>query len=493
MLLSGCLGNGDRLDLTQSQFPGSGFRNSRYRQVRARDLKLDDSNLQEARFQDSGSPYFSEEPNLIVPGSDPTVEATADPRLAEQLNDRSNRVAEIRITGNQRLAEHQILRAVRTRPGRFFDPDLLQQDVDELWRHNMIRRINGPFLERTDRGIIVTIDVVERQYVDEIQFIGNRALTDRKLRQTVGIEAGSPLDTHSVRMAKQQIEDLYREQGFNRTQVEILEGSGEDDHQVTFLIHEDTPEKVFRISFEGNSIASDARLAKFVKSKPGVLWLFGGKLNRNQLDEDILRLTHYYRSLGFFNARVGRELQAGDGTWVSIKYVIDEGQRFRVRNVSFVGNNAFTAEQLWPALKLKPTESEQPFYDEKQKASDTRNLTDAYGTQGFVFANVEAEIRFLEEPGLVDLVYRIEEGKQYRVGKINVVINGDYGVTKRQVIYNRIGLRPGDLIDSQKLRAAENQLTRSQLFTDGTGSSPGPPPQVVVVPPELDDSQRRRY
>ena len=80
----------------------------------------------------------------------------------------------------------------------------------------------------------------------------------------------------------------------------------------------------------------------------------------------------------------------------------------------------------------------------------------------------------------------ISEGKQYRVGEINVVIDGEYGITQRQVIHNRLGLRPGDLIDTRKLREAEARLRRSNLFADGSAASPGNPPRVVVKPPEND-------
>ena len=77
---------------------------------------------------------------------------------------------------------------------------------------------------------------------------------------------------------------------------------------------------------------------------------------------------------------------------------------------------------------------------------DIRELRDLYGSQGFVFSDIKMETRFLEEPGLVDLVYKIKEGKQYRVGQINVHYEGGNSVTKSSVIRTRIDLRPGDCL-----------------------------------------------
>ena len=76
----------------------------------------------------------------------------------DSLNPANQRVAEagsgevvskVVIKGNKTLPEHYITRNIRTRPGRYFDPDQLQQDVDHLWRMKLISRINGPYLERT--------------------------------------------------------------------------------------------------------------------------------------------------------------------------------------------------------------------------------------------------------------------------------------------------------------------------------------------------------
>lgn len=461
------------------------------------------------RFQDSGSGYRpatqgsdsrgNVEPQLFgggqatANGSDTRQNSNSNIEL-DRTELQARKVLDVRIKGNQLVPTHQLMRHVRTRPGRFFDQDILQQDVDQLWRHSAIRRVNGPYLQRTAEGIIVEIEVIERKYVNSVKFIGNRAIIDRKLRETTGIQANQPLDVHAVRMAKQRIEELYREKGYSRTQVELVEGSDSNDSDVVFLIHEDVQQKIFRVTFEGNTVASSARLGSLVESKAGILWIFGGSLNRDEVDQDIVRLTTYYRNLGYFNARIGRELkESQNGSWVTIHYVIDEGPRYRIRNVSFVGNDFYAPEQLLAACKLRTTEGESPFFHSAIMNQDVHQLNDAYGTQGFVFANVQAEPRFLEEPGWLDLVYRIEEGKRYRIGEINVVINGDYGTTKRKVVLDRLGMQPGDWLDTRKLEAAKGRLARSQLFADGSGGSPGAAPQIAVKPPEFEEGSARRY
>ena len=57
---------------------------------------------------------------------------------------------------------------------------------------------------------------------------------------------------------------------------------------------------MFWVYFVGNTIASDARLKTQIKSGPPILYLFKGELDRKEVDEDVERLTAYYRGLGFF-------------------------------------------------------------------------------------------------------------------------------------------------------------------------------------------------
>jgi outer membrane protein insertion porin family len=401
--------------------------------------------------------------------------------------DRSQIVREIRITGNERLAEHQILRHIRTRPGRYYDPDLLQEDLNQIWRMKDVRSVNGPYLDIQPDGIVVTFDISERPVMERVLYIGNRAIADRKLAAETGLADGEPLDMHAVRMAKSRIEELYREKGFPNSQVVIESGDNIDDREVVFVIFEDEQQRVSWVSFEGNQVASDQRLRSLIKVKPGMFWYIGGLMNPRELEQDELRLMAYYRALGYFNARIGRELgESADGRWLSIRYVINEGPRYRVRSVSFEGNQRYSAEELASVVKLKPADGETPEFNAAKMNEDVMRLTDLYGSEGYVFANVVASPDFLEQPGQLDLVYKIEEGEQYRVGNINVVIEGEYGITKRQVILNRLGLRPGDPINTRVMRDAEARLIRSQLFSDGMAAE-GPPPRLVVKPPELEE------
>jgi len=172
-------------------------------------------------------------------------------------------------------------------------------------------------------------------------------------------------------------------------------------------------------------------------------------------------LTSYYRSNGFFQARVGRKLDYDKkGHWITLTFVIHEGMRYEVRDVRFNGNTKFDQEAMSKAVKLS---GGQPFEQIKMER-DAQWLQDLYGSHGYVFADVQPQTVYLEQPGKVDLVYNIKEGKRWRVGRIFVHIGGENPHTKIQTALSRVTIYPGQVMDIRDLRASERRLLASSLF-----------------------------
>ncbi len=247
------------------------------------------------------------------------------------------------------------------------------------------------------------------------------------------------------------------------------------------MINEGQLERIESVIFEGNSISPDGVLKTKIQSKPGYFWyLFGGKVDRAKIDADVQTLTAYYRALGYFRARVSRTLDYDEsGKWLALKFMIDEGPRYVVRNVSVAGGDKFATDPLLKFLEMKSGEH----FNQGESNKDVNTLVDLYGSQGHVFADIQADLRFLEEPGQLDIVYRVKEGDVFSVSEVNVHIAGEFPHTRQTVVLSRLSLRPGDTIDTRELRNSERRLKASQLFA-GTQND-GEPPRIQVRPPDL--------
>ena len=292
-------------------------------------------------------------------------------------------------------------------------------------------------------------------------YIGNEKIKDKALVKQTNIKPGGAIDPYAVEEGRRKIAEYYQGKGYNNVQITIMEGTKPTDKGIVYLINEGKSQKIWDVEFVGNDFVSGGRLKTLIKSKPPKFLFFKGYMNREQVDTDVDRLTAYYRSFGFFQARVSRKLDYYPGSqWLKITYVIHEGLRYEIRNVRFMGNTRFKPAALAEATKLK---AGAPFEQSKVRV-DQQWIQELYGSYGFVFADIRPETVFLEEPGEVDLIYHIDEGEQFRIGNIFVNIGGDNPHTRIQTVLNRFSLRPGDIADIREINASRRRVQGSQVF-----------------------------
>jgi outer membrane protein insertion porin family len=382
-----------------------------------------------------------------------------------------------------------------TRPGEPYDPQVVEDDVRKLMKSRKFIDVS-PKVKNTPQGVLVIIQVVERPIIQDIQMVGNQGVLTSTLIGKTDLKKGDGMDPYSIKEARDKLEVYYQEHGWDRARISILEGNKAGDRRAIFLIDEGRAQRVWYTKFIGNTIATGSRLRTQIDSKPPILWLFKGYVDRKKIDEDVQKLTAYYRGLGFFQATVGRELEFDEKqNWVTLTFVINEGPRYKIRNVSFLGNDKLGRDRLGKDLKLTGGQ----FFNQGAMNHDLNIVRDLYGGQGYVFADIQPDPRLLEGQAEMDLIYNIKEGSRYRVGKINITIAGDSTHTHSRTIYDRLSLHPGDILDTRKLRSDERRLKASQIFAADPAKSPkivfsplgGMDPDKAIA--DKPDERRRRF
>ncbi len=401
-------------------------------------------------------------------------------------------VTRVEVEGNDRIPTAKILSMLMTREDRNYDPQAVQEDVRKLMASKLFKEVRI-FKRDLNGGKAITFRVVEQEVMQYVRYVGNERIKDKTLNKELGLKAGDPLNPFDVEEARRRMETFYRDKGYVEAHVDIIEGTKPGARGVVLQVHEGVVQRVAGVEFEGNTIATDARLRTQIESSPGIIGTLaridvtgittiGPKANVDTIDQDVDRLTSYYRSLGFFKARIGREVAYNDDrTWARIKFVIDEGPRYRVNDIRVEGNSHFRSEALLGLMETRKGE----YFHLARLQRDLGELRDHYGSQGYIFADINGEPRFQEAPGALDLVFKIDEGQQYRVGKIIVNIDGDNPRTRRTVVLNRLSIRPGDIVDIREIRNSERRLQASELFLNNPAA--GITPDIVIKPPENAD------
>ena len=431
----------------------------------------------------SNNTGYAQEPHYPNPAAQfsQTPQTNAPQTIARQT------IQDVRIEGNLQVATADILRIIKTRPGRPFNATVLEEDKRALMQKTWFVDVR-PKVQQTPDGYIVTFQCIERQLIRYIKFVGNKAHTKKTLMEEGNIKVGDALDPIAIQQAAERMAQFYRESGYHQVHIEILGGEF-GDRGVTFHISEGPRQRVLSVEFEGNQIATSERLKTQIQTKPGFFFWINSDFTRKKMDDDVETLTNYYRKLGFFYAKVDRVFEETSGYtglgqprgWIKVKYIIDEGPRCKIRNIQFVGNKVFDQETLLKKMKLAGKRN--VYYNQDMLETDMQTIKELYGDDGYVFARPSPDPRV--EQDYVDLVVTIQEGPRCYLSTLDVEIiglDGTESYTKWHPVLNRVSVRPGDLVRTSEINASRRRLMASQLFN--TNPTQGAIPEFQLEYPK---------
>ncbi|MEM9365830.1 MAG: POTRA domain-containing protein [Planctomycetota bacterium] len=404
-------------------------------------------------------------------------------------------VRSVRLIGNRRITAAEIDKELHTRRGRFYQYQTVLADVRRLNDLGFFERVTFEIEDvpatpdpgaksgsSEVAGVIVTFRVSERPMISTVVYHGNYRVNDRDLKGRSGVSQGDPLNEFAIESGRRRLVDYYRGEGFNQVSIESTTGTTDDPEMVIFRINEGPKERISAIHIEGNQVVSRARLKKIIQSRGpmvGVIYYLGNTANMEKIRADEALLATYYQNLGFLTVNVGTRLEYDEtGTWLTVTYVIKEGPRFRIGDIQIVGNDYIKEESLRRRLELAPGD----MFSGTIMRADIGQLIYGYGELGFIYAEVEPKTIMRDENGTVDLVYEITEGDRWKIGHINVLIDGEPHLMRETTMLNLINMREGDFIDRRQLELGRRRIERSQLLE--TNPQVAEPPDIKVVPLE---------
>ena len=140
-------------------------------------------------------------------------------------------------------------------------------------------------------------------------------------------------------LAKRAIVAAYRAKNHPYTHVDVDVAELTRTGDLVFHITEAQPVTIRNIEFVGRHSFTYDKLKDQIKTTRWY-WVFNpGTYDEQQVDGDVAALRQFYRDRGFRDAHVGRKvIVSPDQTEVQVNFLIDEGVRYVVDKVTFVGN-----------------------------------------------------------------------------------------------------------------------------------------------------------
>ncbi len=366
-------------------------------------------------------------------------------------------VDRVEIVGLEALSEAYIRRLIASRAGQPFSRRQVEDDVRELLRTRKFVAAFANTSVENGRAVIV-FNVQEKPTLTSVEIVGNKKFAAADLYEFTPV-AGAVLDRYELRRSREDILAKYRQAGYYYAEVTLDQKRLEEERRAVFTITEGPRVKVRNIRYEGNRAYGPLRLGRLVDSRT-YFWIFRtGAFDEDQAERDAIALQEYYRNNGYLDARVGYRLEFDPikREDLDLIFVIEEGERYRVREVVFSGNDVFDDEHLRSVMNLGPGE----YLRSQVLLEDVRKVRDLYGEIGYVAANIGTNNDFLDTPGEVVLRYTIDEGIRSRFGRITVRGNTK---TKDEVIRRALRFYPGEYYNTKKTRRAEIRLRELGFF-----------------------------
>ena len=391
------------------------------------------------------------------------------PALADKLP--SGNISEIVIEGADTVSREKILAKIKSHIGRPFDKRDAEDDQQILQKANWFTSVNTYAKDDKKGGVILYFTVVEMPVLRSVEFRGMHNLKPKDVETNTGLKRGARADEVKTRMAVNSITQMYKDKGYDFAEVKLIEGSKPNSTKVVFEIFEGPKCRVVGVDFEGNHYVESGVLATKIHTGPALMGLWPKKFTPEDLAEDRKKLIEYYDGQGFLKVKIETVTRAepnqGD---VRVTFVIWEDVQYKVRSISFEGNEKIPTAKLMEGMKLKDG---QP-YSQVLKDVDEKLIKSKYGTLGCIDAFIRAERQYTDEPGVVDLAYVIDEGNPYYLGAI--IIKGN-GRTQDRVIRreaNQAGLVPNQPLDQNRLETFKTRLGRLKYFVGAQGGNGKP-------------------
>ncbi|MDE7070259.1 MAG: outer membrane protein assembly factor BamA [Alistipes sp.] len=402
---------------------------------------------------------FAQNPEEETSG--PTVEALFEkaPQLEAQ-SPRLYRIRNVNIHGVQFINPEMIRSSSGLIPGDsiYLPSNFISEAIARLWSQRYYSDIRvGATIEGDDLDLELFLQ--ERPKVNYWRFEGISKSNQRDLLEQLKLKRGTELSDYVIDKNKKLIRKFFTDKGFRNVEVEArIENDPvlKQAVNVTFVVDRKHKVRIGEIRFTGNDEFSDKRLRQTLKKthKTSINFLRSTKLNEEDYENDKELLIDFYNSKGFRNATVlSDSIYPINEKRIGIRIDLSEGNKYYIRNVSWVGNSIYETDELARMFGVEKGS----IYDKRSmhkrlglppyNSPEEQSILSLYKDQGYLTSQIDpAEIIVGRDS--IDLELRVFEGKQFTIN--NVGISGNNFVDD-EVIRRELYTQPGDLYNQSLL------------------------------------------
>jgi len=315
----------------------------------------------------------------------------------------------IKFEGVQSIAKEAVMAHLKVKKGNPFDQKSLDASIRSLYETGLYEYIEAQRSINTNGQLDISFLIVPKYRIAQLIFRGNHEFTASRLQEEIESYASSTLDEVRIKRDADKLIEFYRKKGFSLATVKfsVERNSERGEGAVIFDINEGNDIKIINIYFEGSEELEGDGSVFFAKAADYV-----SKQKRKDM------------ALTVSSTDLLREMKTDTWIWL-ISHITDNG-------------------------RFKQSEFEE----------DLEKIRTYYKNKGYldVFLD-ESKIRFdfpdPDEPGDMDIIIQVQEGKQYRTGDITIAGNTLFPTEDLILLMD---LEKGDVFSPAKVDSSAENL-----------------------------------
>lgn len=418
------------------------------------------------------------------------VEAPAEvPVINYSLSPKRYKIADIKVTGIKNYDDFVLIGFsglsvgdIITVPG-----DEITTAVKRFWKHGLFSDVKILATKIEGDEIWLEIQLKQRPRISEVNYHGIKKGEREDLEAKLGLKKGFQVTPNLMDRAKIVIQKFFDGKGFKNVDVDIVQRDDlahEGEVIVDINIDKNEKTKIHRIYFEGNEALSARDLKKAMKKtnekfsipndwKTSILEAFSTKkFTTEEYEKDKANIIAKYNEHGYRDAVLLSDSVVNyNDKKVDIFLKLEEGDKYYLKDIRFVGNTQYASDYLEAILGMKPGE----VYNQKKLterlSTDEDAVSNVYYNNGYIFFSadpVEVDV----DNDSISLEVRIQEGPQATINR--VIINGNDRLYE-DIVRRELRTKPGMLFSREDLMRSVREIAQMGHF-DPENMDPKPLP-----------------
>lgn len=403
-------------------------------------------------------------------------EKIVNPQISYAGNPRMVEIGGIAVTGAEGYEDYVIAGISGLSVGQRISlpGSEITDAVKRYWKHGLFSEVSVSADSIVGDKVYLRISLKQRPRVSTINYIGLKKSEREDMDKKLGIIRGGQITPNMIARAKVLAKKYFDDKGYNNAEINIRQRDDvANKNQVILDVEVDKKEKmkVHKIYLEGNEQLKSSKIkgTLFTKSALGKLheagklssFMKAKKYTPERYETAKKNLISKYNELGYRDATI-----VSDSVWnyddkhVDIRLKLEEGKKYYLRNITWVGNTVYNSQYLNRLLNMKKGDVYNQKYLHKRLSEDDDAVGNAYWNNGYLFYNLDpTEVNIVGDS--IDLEMRIFEGQQAHINKVR--INGNDRLYEN-VVRRELRTKPGDLFSKEALQRSAREIASMGYF-----------------------------